>query len=278
MECSHTGNNRIKEYCPYHIYSRITGRVEGTAQQTMDRLISVVKPYIEKNYRTWAHREATAIGGSSMGGMISLYAILRYNYWFSKAACVSPAVGFAMRYLYAMWEKQEEVLLSERDYMSLAYELALRLPKQYDAIYEAQLDRISNTDRRQEFQYIFPSVSPSAEVRDSVFQSLSSADNRRIEPWTLKVLFNLNHPIRSNESLKYIQPALELLPDVQRTGDIFFLGNWCQQLLAGHRSPEAYQEVETFLSEHEEYPQLLTSKILLAKYGLERYVNNKLHN
>lgn len=177
-----------------------------------------------------------------------------------------------VRYLYSAWQKQDEALLSERDYMSMAYELALRLPEQYDAIYETQLERISNTDRRQEFRYIFPSVNPSAVARDSVFQSLSKAENRRIEPWTLKVLYYLNHPVRSGEAVKYIRPALELLPDVQRTGDIFFPGNWCQQLLAGHRSAEAYQEVEAFLAEHEDYPQLLTSKILLAKYGLERCV------
>lgn len=183
-----------------------------------------------------------------------------------------------VRYLYSMWEKQEEALLSERDYMSMACELALRLPEQYHEIYEAQLNRITNNDRRQEFRYIFPSVSPSAVVRDSVFQSLSIAENRRIEPWTLKVLYNLNHPIRSCESVKYIQPALELLPDIQHTGDIFFPGDWCLQLLAGHRSPEALSEVETFLAGHKDYPQLLTNKILLGKYWLERNVSNKIHN
>lgn len=97
MECSHTGNDRIKEYCPYKIWSRFTGRVEGTAQQTMDWVVNEVKSFIDGHYRTWAHREATAIGGSSMGGMISLYAVLQYNRWFSKAACVSPAIGFAMK-------------------------------------------------------------------------------------------------------------------------------------------------------------------------------------
>lgn len=175
-----------------------------------------------------------------------------------------------VQHLYAIWENREETLLAERDYMSMAYELALRLPDRYQAIYAEQLGRITNTDRRLEFEYVFPSVHPSAAVRDSVFWSLSKAENRRIEPWTLKVLYNLNHPIRSSEAVKYIQPALELLPDVLRTGDIFFPGNWCRQLLAGHRSREAYQEVETFLAEHEEYPQLLTGKILLGKYWLER--------
>ena len=97
MECSHTGNDRLKEYSPYRIYSRIFGSIYGIGDMTMQWVVNKVKPYIDHNYRTWSHREATAIGGSSMGGMMSLYAILKYNDVFSKSACVSPAVGFAMR-------------------------------------------------------------------------------------------------------------------------------------------------------------------------------------
>lgn len=97
LECSHTGNDRLREYSPYRIYARWMGSIEGFGDQTMQWIVNEVKPFIDTRYRTWSHREATAIGGSSMGGMMSLYAILHYNRWFSKAACVSPAVGFAMR-------------------------------------------------------------------------------------------------------------------------------------------------------------------------------------
>ena len=97
MECSHTGNDRLKEYSPYHIYTRWMGSIDGIGDATMQWVVDVVKPHIDSHYRTWSHREATAIGGSSMGGMMSLFAILKYNQWFSKAACVSPAIGFAMR-------------------------------------------------------------------------------------------------------------------------------------------------------------------------------------
>ena len=96
MECSHTGNERLREYSPYRIRSRVTGAIVGIGDATMQWIVNEVKPYVDSHYRTWSHREARAIAGSSMGGMMSLYAILRYNRWFSKAACVSPAVGFAM--------------------------------------------------------------------------------------------------------------------------------------------------------------------------------------
>lgn len=107
MECSHTGNDRLKEYSPYNIYTRWMGSISGIGDSTMQWVVNTVKPHIDSNYRTWSHREATAIAGSSMGGMMSLYAILKYNGIFSKAACVSPAVGFAMR------QFRKEVRLAE---------------------------------------------------------------------------------------------------------------------------------------------------------------------
>ena len=91
MECSHTGNDRIREYCPYTIKTRFTGEVHGIGDETFRWIINVVKPYIDSHYRTWRHREATAVAGSSMGGMMALYGVLRYNEVFSKSAAVSPA-------------------------------------------------------------------------------------------------------------------------------------------------------------------------------------------
>ena len=63
---------------------------------------------------------------------------------------------------------------------------------------------------------------------------------------------------------------LELLEEVQRTGDIFFPRNWTGALLGNHRSQEAYKEVQRFLQEHPSYPPLLKNKILQASYGLFR--------
>ena len=97
MECSHHGFDRIREYCPYDIYSRFAGgRIHGTGGQTMRWVIEDVKPYIDSHFRTWPHREATAIGGSSMGGMMALYAVIRHNDVFSKGACVSNALSGSM--------------------------------------------------------------------------------------------------------------------------------------------------------------------------------------
>lgn len=92
MECGHEGRERLFEYCPYHFTGDFWGDLPGTGEATMDFMAHELKPMIDREYRTYAFREATGIGGSSMGGLMSLYAAVRYNDVFSKAACVSSAV------------------------------------------------------------------------------------------------------------------------------------------------------------------------------------------
>lgn len=172
--------------------------------------------------------------------------------------------------LYQLWDAATDQRLSERDYMTLAYELAVRLPQQADAIVEKQRSRLTNPDRRRQFDFIARSVAPSATQRDALFASLAEPDNRRIEPWTLSLLYYLNHPVRGQQSVHYIEPALALLPELQRTGDIFFPANWCSNLLAGHRSLEAAQTVSHFLATHPDLHPLLRNKVLTAAYRLQR--------
>ena len=98
MECSHEGDARLDEYCPYD--SRMFGRqIHGMGEQTFQWIIGDVKPWVDANLRTWSHREATGIGGSSMGGLMSLYGILAHNDVFSKAACLSTGVRIWSRQL-----------------------------------------------------------------------------------------------------------------------------------------------------------------------------------
>ena len=58
----------------------------------MDFIINDLKPFVDNNYRTLPDREHTAIMGSSMGGLISLYLIWRYPDVFSKAGCLSTSL------------------------------------------------------------------------------------------------------------------------------------------------------------------------------------------
>lgn len=93
MECSHEGNERLDEYSPYSFSMGRWGYVRGMGAKTMDWIVREIKPMIDSRYRTYPFREATGIGGSSMGGLMSLYAAAAYNDTFSKAACLSSAIS-----------------------------------------------------------------------------------------------------------------------------------------------------------------------------------------
>ena len=93
VECSHEGNVRLSEYLPYPSdFSWLKG-IEAKGAETMQGIIYELKPYIDASFPTIPFRECTGIGGSSMGGLMAAYALVRYNSYISKAACVSPSIG-----------------------------------------------------------------------------------------------------------------------------------------------------------------------------------------
>ena len=172
--------------------------------------------------------------------------------------------------IYSVWERGEHPLLSVDDYMSMAYELAIRYPNRYDYIVKHQRERIADADRRSRFDYIVRGATSDAEALDTLFEELLEPANRRTEPWAQARLALINHPMRGESSVKYIRPALEELQEVQRTGDIFFPRNWVGAALSSHRSEAAYCEVVDFLEDNPGYPQLLKNKILQAAHTLYR--------
>lgn len=89
-ECNHEGNKRLEEYCPYQ--SDWFGGITGTGHEYMEWLTKEFKPMMDKRYPTLPGRANTAIGGSSMGGLMSLYALLQHNDTFSRAAALSPSI------------------------------------------------------------------------------------------------------------------------------------------------------------------------------------------
>ena len=89
-ECNHEGNKRLEEYCPYQ--SDWFGGITGTGHEYMEWLTKEFKPMMDKRYPTLPGRANTAIGGSSMGGLMSLYALLQYNDTYSRAAALSPSI------------------------------------------------------------------------------------------------------------------------------------------------------------------------------------------
>jgi predicted alpha/beta superfamily hydrolase len=97
----HNTKQRLEEYSPYPDEKRRGGN--GAAYLSF--LIHTLKPRIDRRFRTRASPSQTAIVGSSMGGLISLYAWLRRPDVFGLAAVMSPALWFGRERLFAFVEQ-----------------------------------------------------------------------------------------------------------------------------------------------------------------------------
>jgi len=86
-----TGANRLAEYSPFRD-ARFGG---GRAGEYLDFIVDTVRPLVDEAFRTTGEREGTATIGSSMGGLISLYAFFTRPDVFGAVGAVSPSVGFA---------------------------------------------------------------------------------------------------------------------------------------------------------------------------------------
>lgn len=79
---------RVREYTPTHVPKLGGGRADRYAKF----LLEEVKPFVEREYRTLPDARHTGIGGSSLGGLVSLYLGLKHSGVFGKIAALSPSV------------------------------------------------------------------------------------------------------------------------------------------------------------------------------------------
>ena len=193
--------------------------------------------------------------------------------WFSAlrdTARSEPVV----QWLEGVWRGDTKVpglTLAEPDYISLALELAVREVPRWKEILDEQQRRTENPDRRARFEFVRPALSPNQSTRDAFFESLKDVKNRRREPWVLEALTYLHHPLRASTSEKYIWRSLELLREIQRTGDIFFPKRWTDATLNGHSSVSAAHLVQRFLQTlPADYPDRLRRVVLSSSDDLFR--------
>lgn len=89
----HNTAGRLAEYSPFDDARHGAGHGDRYARF----LIETVKPRVDANFRTRKDRASTVIAGSSMGGLISLYAFFRRPSPFGAAAALSPSIWYAGR-------------------------------------------------------------------------------------------------------------------------------------------------------------------------------------
>jgi predicted alpha/beta superfamily hydrolase len=99
------GKDRIDEYTPVQEPKYKGG---GKADLYGRLLVEELKPFIDKTYRTKKDAAHTGLGGSSLGGLLSLYLGLKYPNVFGRLAVVSPSVWWANNYIVQYVEAQKK--------------------------------------------------------------------------------------------------------------------------------------------------------------------------
>jgi aminopeptidase N len=217
-----------------------------------------VAPPLEAVLRTRLGREAASPS-------------MKATYFAAFRSIVTTPEGTA--FLDRIWRRDERIpglTLSETDEADMALALAVRGVPAADDILQTQRQRFMNADRKARFEFVMPALSSRQEARDAFFASLADARNRDREPWAVEGLAYLNHPLRAHTAEKYLLPALELLPEIQRTGDIFFPKNWTDALLGGHNTESAAETVRGFLATTPDLPARLRRVVLQSSDGLYR--------
>jgi len=185
--------------------------------------------------------------------------------WFSalRDVATTPAT---LTWLERVWRKEEMVpglTFSETDEIEMAQQLALREVDGWRGILDEQHRRIQNPDRKARFAFVMPALSGDPGARDRFVAGLADPVNRRREPWVADGLRYVHHPLRAAGAERHIRPALEMLQDIQRTGDIFFPRRWTDAVLSGHSSPSAAAIVKQVIDALPRYP-LRLRKVLVS--------------
>jgi aminopeptidase N len=192
--------------------------------------------------------------------------------WFGtlKSVAMTPAtVGWIAQ----VWRHDVKVPglpLAETDEAEIALDLAVRDVADADAILKGQLERFKNPDRKARFAFVMPALSRDPAVREQFFASLSDVNNRSREAWVLEAARYLHHPLAA-ASKKLIRPALDLVREIQRTGDIFFPKRWADATLSGYQSVQTAAEVKAFIDQlPSDYPPRLRWVLLSSADPLFR--------
>ena len=242
---------------------------EQIRQRVLANLTQVFWRFLPPEQRS---ARAPALEAMLRGGIAEGASAGAKSAWFTAFRnIVLTSDGLA--WLERVWRRQEKIEglpFAEEDETVMALELAVRAVPGWQQILTTERDRIQNPDRRARFEFVMPALSADPGVRRQAFERFRKLENRRHEPWVLDALRYLHHPLRADQSRAFILPSLELLREIQSTGDIFFPQRWMDVTLGGHRSPDAATIVRHFLAYEPQLPQRLQWDILTAADGLFR--------
>lgn len=187
------GSNRLNEYSPW-TNAQYGG---GQGDEYVEFIVKTLKPYIDQNYRTLINKDNTGIMGSSMGGLISMYAGIAYpdvfgkigafssSYWFSQDSYkqVSDTGVKPSSYFYLLagaqeggnqlgdMEKMNNTLknagakehqvfkISHNDGKHSEWYWAREFPAAYKWLFNTKISNTENADSNQAFKVYFDGIS-----------------------------------------------------------------------------------------------------------------------
>ncbi len=175
--------------------------------------------------------------------------------------------------LYRLWAKKEKIknlYISKNNFEGLATQLAIYKHPKATEILTEQLTRISNPDRLERFKWLLSSLSNDENIRDDFMKSLLLKENREKESWVQAALSNIHHPLRQKSGIKHFRSCLDILEEIQLTGDIFFPKGWLSSSVGRYNSKEAFNILQHFFKENPNYNPILRMKLLQTTDNLIR--------
>jgi len=180
--------------------------------------------------------------------------------------------------LYKVWNREISIpnlKLNEDDYTNMAMNLAIFKHPKADEILEKTRTSFTNPDKQKRFEFLLPSLSKDESVRNAFMEALKDDSNREKESWVSVGLANINHPLRQESAQRYIRFSLDLVDEIQRTGDIFFPKDWLDNTIGKYSSKFAFDEVQLFLKENPNFSPILKRKLFMATDLLYKAQNIK---
>lgn len=160
-----------------------------------------------------------------------------------------------------LFSKETIPSLNDRERINLLMKLRLEGYYHHPTDIVRLKELLTSNYYQQYLDFILPSTSDLDIEKDAFFEGLKKETNRNNEPWVENALYFLNHPLNANNSLKNIRTTLEILPQIQKTGDIFFPYNYLKNSI-GVRSEKQVIDWTTLYLQNNDIDVKLKNKIL----------------
>ncbi|WP_245949367.1 M1 family metallopeptidase [Lutibacter citreus] len=196
---------------------------------------------------------------------------IKKNLFNTYKSIVNSKVGITN--LYKIWNKEktiENLIFNKDDYTKLAQQLALFGHPKAKEILAISKSELTNPDKIKRFEFLVPALDSDPTIRTNYFKSFKDLQNREKESWVQIACSFIHHPLHQNEGIKTVGMSLELLEEIQETGDIFFPIGWLSSTIGRYTSKDAYIIVENYITSHPDIDKNLMRKLLQVTDQLYR--------